>query len=152
MALGPNTLASFGEVHPRVLRALDVKGPAVAFTILVAAAPFPKARTATRPALQMSDYQAVERDFAFVVDAQVEALTLVNAAQGADKALIATVSVFDQFGGEKAEAQMGAGKKSLAISVRLQPMDKTLTDEEIEAVSAKIVEKVGKATGGVLRS
>jgi phenylalanyl-tRNA synthetase beta chain len=151
MSLGPNALASFGEVHPRVLKAMDVKGPAVALTIHLAAIPFPKAKTATRAALDISDLQAVERDFAFVVDRSVEALTLVNAAQGADKALIERVSVFDQFTGDKAEAQMGAGKKSIAISVRLQPRDKTLTEDEIEAVSTRIVEKVAKATGGVLR-
>jgi phenylalanyl-tRNA synthetase beta chain len=151
MALGPNVLASFGEVHPKILRALDVKGPVVAFTIEIAAVPFPKTKTATRAALGQSDLQAVERDFAFVVDKGVEALTLLNAAQGADKTLIESVAVFDQFSGDKAEAQMGAGKKSLAITVRLQPRDKTLTDEEIEAVSAKIVEKVAKATGGTLR-
>jgi phenylalanyl-tRNA synthetase beta chain len=85
------------------------------------------------------------------VDKGVEALALVSAAQGADKALIESVAVFDQFAGEKAEAQMGPGKKSLAITVRLQPRDKTLTDDEIEAVSARIVDKVAKATGGVLR-
>ncbi|MGB3176480.1 MAG: phenylalanine--tRNA ligase subunit beta [Albidovulum sp.] len=151
MALGPNVMATFGDVHPKVLKAMDVKGPAVAFTVFVEKVPFPKTKTATRPALGMSDLQAVDRDFAFVVDAAVEALTLVNAAQGADKALIETVKVFDQFTGDKAEAQMGAGKKSLAISVRLQPRDKTLTDEEIESVSVKIVEKVAKATGGTLR-
>jgi len=149
--LGPNALATFGELHPKVLRALDVKGPAVALTIRLAAVPFPKVRTPTRPALSVSDLQAVERDFAFVVDARVEALTLVNAAQGADKALIDSVRVFDQFAGPAAEAQMGAGKKSLAITVRLQPRDKTLTEAEIEAVAAKIVEKVTKATGGTLR-
>lgn len=152
MSLGPNALATFGEVHPKVLKAMGVKGPAVALTIHLAAVPFPKAKTATRPALDISDLQAVERDFAFVVDTGVEALTLVNAAQGADKALIERVQVFDQFTGDKAEAQMGAGKKSLAITVRLQPRDKTLTEEEIEAVSARIVEKVAKATGGTLRS
>ena len=151
MGLGPNVLATFGEVHPKVLKAMDVKGPAVAFTVRVEAVPFPKSKTATRAALGRSDLQAVERDFAFVVDKGVEALNVINAAQGADKALIEQVSVFDQFTGDKAEAQMGAGKKSLAITVRLQPRDKTLTDEEIEAVSAKIVEKVAKATGGVLR-
>ena len=151
MSLGPNVLASFGEVHPKVLKAMDVKGPAMALTIHLAAVPFPKVKTATRAALDISDLQAVERDFAFVVDEHVEALTLLNAAQGADKALIERVAVFDQFAGEKAEAQMGPGKKSLAITVRLQPRDKTLTEAEIEAVSAKIVEKVGKATGGTLR-
>jgi phenylalanyl-tRNA synthetase beta chain len=151
IGLGPNALATFGEVHPAILKAMDVKGPAVAFTIRIAAVPLPKVKTPTRPALKLADLQAVERDFAFVVDAKVEALTLVNAAQGADKALIESVRVFDQFTGDKAEAQMGEGKKSLAIAVRLQPIDKTLTDPEIEAVSARIVEKVMKATGGTLR-
>ena len=151
MALGPKVLCAFGEVHPKVLRAMDVKGPAVAFTLFLEAAPFPKAKTPTRPALVLSGLQSVDRDFAFVVDAGVEALTLVNAAAGADKALIESVRVFDQFTGDKAEAQMGAGKKSLAITVRLQPQLRTLTEEEIAAVSAKIIEKVAKATGGSLR-
>jgi phenylalanyl-tRNA synthetase beta chain len=151
IGLGPNTMATFGEVHPRVLAAMDVKGPAVAFTVLVANIPQPKVKTPTRPALAISDLQAVDRDFAFVVDAGVEALTAVNAAQGADKALIAEVRVFDQFTGDKAESQMGAGKKSIALSVRLQPTTATLTEAEIEAVSAKIVDKVTKATGGTLR-
>ncbi|OWY16134.1 phenylalanine--tRNA ligase subunit beta [Thioclava sp. JM3] len=152
VALGPNLLATFGEVHPKVLRELGVKGPAVAFTIRLANIPFPKKKGATRPALQISDLQAVERDFAFVVDADVEALTAVNAAMGADKKLIESVNVFDQFTGAKAEEQMGAGKKSIALTVRMQPADKTLTDAEIDAVSKKIVEKVSKATGGTLRS
>ncbi|NUB44686.1 phenylalanine--tRNA ligase subunit beta [Fertoebacter nigrum] len=151
IGLGPNVLATFGEVHPRVLAAMDVKGPAVAFTLLIANVPLPKVKTPTRPALKLADLQAVERDFAFVVDAQTEALTLVNAAQGADKALIDTVRVFDQFTGDKAEAQMGAGKKSVGLTVRLQPVEKTLTEAEIEAVCARIVEKVAKATGAVLR-
>ena len=151
MQLGKTVLAVFGEVHPKVLQAMDVKGPATGFTVFVGDVPFPKAKSATRAALALPDLQAVERDFAFVVDARVEALTLVNAAVGADKALIETVRVFDSFSGEKAEAQMGAGKKSVAITVRLQPTEKTLTEDEIEAASAKIVEKVAKATGGVLR-
>jgi phenylalanyl-tRNA synthetase beta chain len=151
IGLGPNALATFGEVHPAILKAVDVKGPVMAFALRLAAVPLPKAKTPTRPALRLSDLQAVDRDFAFVVDKGVEALVLVNAAQGADKALIESVRVFDQFSGEKAEAQMGAGNKSLAITVRLQPLEKTLTEAEIEAVSGKIVEKVMKATGGVLR-
>ncbi|MEF9600786.1 phenylalanine--tRNA ligase subunit beta [Paracoccus sp. PXZ] len=146
IVLGPNALATFGEIHPRVLRHFGIKGAAVGFTVRIAAVPLPKVRTPSRPALVLSDLQAVERDFAFVVDAQVEALTLVNAAAGADKALIERVTVFDQFTG------LEGGKKSIAITARLQPREKTLTDAEIEAVSAKIVEKVSKATGGVLRS
>ncbi|MDQ2066886.1 phenylalanine--tRNA ligase subunit beta [Xinfangfangia sp. CPCC 101601] len=151
IGLGPNTMATFGEVHPRILAEMDVKGPVVAFTVLIANVPQPKVKTPTRPALAISALQAVERDFAFVVGAEVESLTAVNAAQGADKALIESVRVFDQFTGPKAEAQMGEGKKSIALTVRLQPGEKTLTDAEIEAVSAKIVEKVTKATGGTLR-
>lgn len=145
IALGPNALATFGEVHPRVVKHFGIKGAVVAFTVRIGAVPLPKVRTPSRPALALSDLQAVERDFAFVVDAEVEALTLVNAAAGADKALIERVTVFDQFTG------LEGGKKSLAITARLQPREKTLTEAEIEAVSAKIVEKVGKATGGVLR-
>ena len=140
-------LGIFGEVHPRVLAAMDVKGPAMAFTIYPAEVPLPRKSGATRPALQISDLQAVERDFAFVVDTDVEALTLVNAAKGADKNLIEDVRVFDEFIG----GSLGEGKKSLAITVRLQPSDKTLKDADIEAVGAKVVEKVTKATGGVLR-
>jgi phenylalanyl-tRNA synthetase beta chain len=152
VSLGPNVLATFGEVHPKILLAMDVKGPAMAFTIQIANVPLPKVKTPTRPALTISDLQAVDRDFAFVVDKSVESLTLVNAAMGADKALIDSVRVFDQYSGDNAEAQMGAGKKSLAITVRLQPVDHTLTDADIEGVSAKIIEKVTKATGGTLRA
>nr|WP_323777580.1 phenylalanine--tRNA ligase subunit beta [Amylibacter sp.] len=152
LSLGPkNVLAGFGEIHPKVLKAMGVKGPAVAFAVHIAKPPFPKNKSTTRTALNFSDLQAVDRDFAFVVDDKVEALTLLNAAKGADKALIVDASVFDLFSGAKAESQMGAGKKSVAITVRLQPKDTTLTDKDIEAVSAKIIEKVSKATGGVLR-
>ena len=152
IGLGPSTLAIFGEVHPKVLQVLDIKGPAMAFTVLLANAPQPRSKTPTRPALTLSDLQTVDRDFAFVVDLGVEALTAVNAALGADKSLIESVRVFDQFTGDRAEAQMGPGKKSIALTVRLQPKDRTLTETEIEAVAAKIVEVVSKATGGTLRS
>ena len=153
LSLGPKTvLAAFGELHPRILQALDLRGPAVAFTLHLSALPFPKARSATRPALAVSDLPPVERDFAFVLDARVEAEAVLKAARAADKALIETVSVFDVFAGPKAEAQMGPGKKSLAIAVRLQPTTATLTEAEIEEVSHKVVESVAKATGGSLRT
>ena len=148
ICLGPKKMMGvFGELHPRVLAAMDVKGPAVGFTIWPEEVPEARRKSTARPALQASDLQAVERDFAFVVDADVEALALVNAAAGADKGLIENVRVFDEFIG----GSLGEGKKSLAITVRLQPSQKTLKDADIEAVAAKIVEKVGKATGGVLR-
>ena len=153
ITLGPKrVLARFGELHPRVLAAFDIKGPAMAFTAFLANIPAPRSRTTTRPALTLHGLQPVERDFAFVLDARVEAQQVVTAAQGADKALIEAVSVFDEFAGPKAEAQMGEGKKSLAITVRLQPTEKTLTEEEIAAVSERVVDKVARATGGALRS
>lgn len=152
ICLGPKkTLCVYGELHPKVLDQLGVKGPAVAFTIYPEEIPMPRKKSATRAALELRDLQAVERDFAFVVDSSVEALSLVNAASGADKELIENVRVFDEFTGETAEKQMGAGKKSIAMTVRLQPKDKTLKEKDIEAVAAKIIEKVSKATGGVLR-
>ncbi len=148
ICLGPKkVIGVFGELHPRVLAALDVKGPAVAFTLWPAEIPLPRRSGATRPALVAPDLQPVERDFAFVVSREVEALDLVNAAAGADKTLIEEVRVFDEFAG----GSLGEGAKSLAITVRLQPTQATLTEKEIEAVSAKIVEKVEKATGGKLR-
>ena len=153
ICLGPKkVLGIFGELHPKVLREMDVKGPVVGFTLWPAEIPMPRKSGATRAALEISDLQAVERDFAFVVDEGVEALTLVNAAAGADKALIEDVRVFDEFiGGAQKDSKVGEGKKSLAITVRLQPTEATLKDADIEAVSAKIIEKVTKATGGTLR-
>ncbi|NDW53413.1 phenylalanine--tRNA ligase subunit beta [Aliiroseovarius sp. PrR006] len=148
LGLGPkNILGAFGELHPKTIAEMDVKGPVVAFAVHLAKVPFPKAKGTGRAALGASDLQPVERDFAFVVDADVEAINLVNAAAGADKALITDVNVFDEFIG----GSLGEGKKSLAITVRLQPRDATLTDKDIEAVSQKIVQKVEKATGGSLR-
>jgi phenylalanyl-tRNA synthetase beta chain len=152
LCLGPKkVLGVFGELHPRVLAALAVKGPAMAFALWPAEIPAPRNRSATRPALALAALQAVERDFAFVVDARIEALALVNAAAGADKALIESVRVFDEFAGDRAAAQLGPGRKSLALTVRLQPTDHTLTDKEIEAVAARIVDKVARATGATLR-
>ncbi|WP_299963141.1 phenylalanine--tRNA ligase subunit beta [uncultured Roseobacter sp.] len=148
ICLGPKkVLGVFGELHPRVLAEMDVKGPAMAFTLWPEEVPQPRKSGATRGALKISDLQAVERDFAFVVDAEVEALTLVNAAMGADKALIEDVRIFDEFIG----GSLGDGKKSIALTVRLQPQTETLKDKDIEAIGERVVAKVTKATGAVLR-
>lgn len=148
LRLGPNILAQFGEVHPRVLRALDLRGPVVAFEVFVDRIPQPRAKAGKlRPAPDLSPFQPVERDFAFVVADDVPAETLLRAARGADKTLITNVDLFDVYAGKGIEP----GKKSLAIAVTLQPRDRTLTDAEIEAVAGKIVAQVQKATGGTLR-
>ena len=148
--LGPKlVLATFGEFHPLTLEALDVSGPMAGFEVWLDAVPEQKKRAVrTKPKLELPAYQAVKRDFAFVIDRTMQAASLIRAAHGADKRLVADVLVFDQF----ESAALGEGKKSLAIEVTLQPADRTLTDEEIDAVSKRIVEAVGKATGGVLRS
>ena len=149
LALGPkNRLATFGEVHPRVLAAMDVTGPLVGFEIDLDAVPLPKATRTARPALDAPDLQPVTRDYAFVMASDVPADRLIRAAKGADKALIDSVSVFDVFTG----AALGEGRKSVAIEVTLQPREKTLTDQEIDRVSASIVAAVEKATGGQLRT
>jgi phenylalanyl-tRNA synthetase beta chain len=149
LMLGPkNRLAAFGEVHPRVLAALDVAGPLVAFEVELDAIPLPKSQRTARPALHASDLQAVSRDFAFVVENTVASDRIVRAAKGADKALIESVSVFDVFTGEG----IGVGKKSVAIEVTMRPRERTLTESEIEKVSFAIVSAVTKATGGELRS
>lgn len=148
--MGPKiVLGYFGEFHPKTLGALDVSGALCGFEIFVDAMPEPKKKaTRTKPALDLSPFQAVKRDFAFVVDKTVEAGAIVRAATGADRKLISAVNVFDVFEG----ASVGDGKKSIAIEVVIQPIDKTLTDEDFEALTGKIVGNVLKTTGGTLRA
>lgn len=148
--LGPKTvLGTFGEFHPKTLEGLDVSGPICGFEVYIDAVPEPKAKpTKTKPKLELSAFQAVKRDFAFVVDKTVEAGALVRAALAADKKLVTGVSVFDVFEG----ASLGTAKKSIAIEVSIQPVEKTLTDEDFEALAKRIVDNVGKQTGGMLRT
>ncbi|SER83624.1 phenylalanine--tRNA ligase subunit beta [Rhizobium sp. NFR03] len=146
---GPKiTLGFFGEFHPKTLEALDVSGALAGFEVFVDALPEPKKKaTRTKPALELSPFQAVKRDFAFVVDRTVEAAAIVKAASGADRKLIAGVTVFDVFEG----ASLGEEKKSVAVEVVIQPADRTLTDEDFDALTARILANVTKTTGGVLR-
>jgi phenylalanyl-tRNA synthetase beta chain len=147
--IGPqNVLGHFGELHPRALAALDAEGPLTGFEVVLEKIPEPKAKpTRVKPLLELSAFQPVTRDFAFMVDAGVKAGDIVRAAQNADKKLIASVGVFDVYEG----AGIEPGKKSIAIAVTVQPRDKTMTDEEIDALAAKVVAEVTKRTGGVLR-
>lgn len=146
--LGPNVMAWFGAVHPKVLAALDLKGPVVAMEVFIDRVPLPRSKGTGRPKLELSPFQPIERDFAFVVDAGIAADALVKAAKSADKALITDARIFDRYVGDK----VAAGKASLALSVTLQPKEATLTDEAIEQVSARIVAAVQKATGATLRT
>jgi phenylalanyl-tRNA synthetase beta chain len=148
--IGPqNVLGHFGELHPSALEALKADGPLVAFEVILERIPEAKVKaTRARPALELSPFQPVDRDFAFVVERTVKAADIVRAAQGADRKLIAGVTVFDVYEG----AGIDPGKKSIAIAVTIQPRERTMTDQEIEALAAKIVAEVGKRTGGVLRA
>ncbi|MGF9693678.1 phenylalanine--tRNA ligase subunit beta [Rhizobium sp. 0TCS1.26] len=148
--MGPKVvLGHFGEFHPNTLASLDVSGALAGFEVYLDAMPEPKKKaTRTKPALDLSPFQMVKRDFAFVVDKTVEAGALIKAATSADRKLITGVNVFDVFEG----ASVGEGRKSVAIEVLIQPTDKTLTDEDFEALTKKIVGNVEKATGGVLRA
>jgi phenylalanyl-tRNA synthetase beta chain len=147
--IGPqNVLGYFGELHPRTLQALSAEGPLVAFEVILERIPQPKAKaTRAKPLLELSPFQPVERDFAFVVPRTVKAADIVRTAQSVDRKLISSVDVFDVYEGQGIDPD----KKSIAIAVTLQPREKTMTDEEIEAVAGKIVAEVVKRTGGTLR-
>jgi phenylalanyl-tRNA synthetase beta chain len=136
-------------LHPSALEALDAEGPIVAFEIILDAVPAPKARpTKAKPKLDRSDFMAVERDLAFVVDAGVRAGDIVRAAESAERSLVAKIGVFDVYQGDG----LPEGSKSIAIHVILQPRDRTLTDAEIDAAMSKIVAEVSRRTGAALRS
>ncbi len=144
LKLGSQVLGYFGELHPRILKNFDVKGPVVAFEIFIDRIPLPKRKTTLKSKLTLSPYQAVERDFAFVVERDVPADNLIKAAMKVDPSLIENIILFDVF-------ERGENKKSLGIRVRFQPKDRTLTDEEIQILSQKIISSIAQSTGGVLR-
>ncbi len=149
LQLGPKVvIAEFGELHPRVLKALDADGPMLAFELSLDAIPEPKKKgVKTKAALELSPLMPLTRDFAFLVDAQTPAGDLVRPILGADKALIADARVFDVYAGQG----VPDGQKSVAVEVLVQPREKTLTDAEIEAMSGRIVAAAAKAVGAKLR-
>jgi phenylalanyl-tRNA synthetase beta chain len=148
--IGPqNILGTFGELHPRVLEKLRADGPLIAFEVILDRIPAAKQKpTRAKPPLELSAFQPVSRDFAFIVDRTVKAGDIVRAAQGVDKKLITDVTVFDVYEGKGIDES----KKSIAIAVTMQPREKTMTDEEIDAIAARIVTEVTKKTGGTLRA
>ena len=145
---GKEVLGWFGEMHPSALEALDIKGPACGFEVFLANVPLPKKSGTARPLLKPSAFQPVARDFAFIVNSDVTAEAIIRLANGAARDLIDRVNVFDVYAGKGIEP----GKKSIAITVILQPREKTLTDVEIEAISNNIVKAVAEKTGATLRA
>ena len=149
LMLGPQTmLAEFGELHPAIARRMELDGPVMGFEVFLERVPRPKPKTRARGRLRASPFPPVDRDFAFVVDDEVPAEALLTAVRAADKVLIREVSLFDVYTGPGLEG----GKKSLAVAVRLQAQDHTMSEAEIEAIAKKIVAAASKATGAVLRT
>jgi phenylalanyl-tRNA synthetase beta chain len=146
LRLGPKVLGAFGELHPAALEALDARPPIAAFEVFLDAVPAPLAAR-TKPPLHLSVFQPIERDFAFVVDRELPAESLLRAARGVDRKLVSEIRLFDVYEG----AGLPQGKKSFAITVVLQPHERTLTDAEIEGFSERLIAQVEKATGGKLR-
>ncbi|MDR3325901.1 MAG: phenylalanine--tRNA ligase subunit beta [Rhodospirillaceae bacterium] len=146
--LGSNIIAVFGEIHPRILDSLDIKELVVGFELYIDALPSLRTRTnKNRTLLKISPLQAIERDFAFVVDNSVSADAVIRAAKSVDKALISDIILFDLY----KDSSIGNDKKSLGIQVTIQPTKKTLTEIEIEEIATRINNAVNKATGGMLR-
>ena len=147
--IGPqNVLGAFGELHPRAAEALGADGPMIVFEVILERIPEAKQKaTRAKPLLDLSTFQPVSRDFAFIVDRNVKAGDIARAAQGVDRKLISDVTVFDLYEGKGIDPD----KKSIAIAVTMQPREKTMTDQEIDAVAAKVVAEVTKKTGGTLR-
>jgi phenylalanyl-tRNA synthetase beta chain len=148
--IGPqNILGYFGELHPRTLEALGADGPLLAFEVILDRIPDARQKsTRAKPLLELSAFQPVSRDFAFIVDRGVRAGDIVRSAQAADRKLVTDVTVFDVYEGKGIDD----GKKSIAIAVTIQPREKTLTDQEIDAIAGRIVAEVTKKTGGTLRA
>ncbi len=147
--LGPkNILAYFGEIHPAILKNIDVEGPLVAFEIMIGNLPQPRSKAgSSRGVLKSSDFQAVERDFAFVVDNNISAEQIIKVIKSVDKKLIDNINVFDIYEGPG----IADGKKSIAVNVRMQPTDRTMTDKEIEEIRQQIINTVEKKTDATLR-
>ena len=148
LRLGPNVLAHFGEIHPAILAEMDIKFPLCAFEVFLQNIPAPRKKSGTaKPMVKLAPLQPVSRDFAFLVDMKVEADSLLRAAKAADKNLITDAAIFDVYTGKGVDE----GKKSVALSVQIQPQDHSLTDKELEALAQKIADNVMGKTGGVLR-
>ncbi|MCI5060305.1 MAG: phenylalanine--tRNA ligase subunit beta [Alphaproteobacteria bacterium] len=148
LSLGKNVLAQFGEIHPAILEEMDIKGPVCGFEVFLDNIPAGKTKGPARKLLEMSQFQPVNRDFAFIVDEMLEVDTLVRAIKGVERNLITDVSVFDVYQGKGVEE----GKKSVALNVVLQPTKQTLTDAEIESISTKIIDIAASKVGATLRA
>jgi phenylalanyl-tRNA synthetase beta chain len=147
MMLGKTAIGSFGMIHPEILAAFDIKVPVAAFDCNINAIPLPRRKNVARPLLKLSAFQPVERDFAFVLDEEVSAAKLLRAVRAAAKDKISDIGIFDVYEG----AEIGDGKKSIAVKIQLTPDEATFTEAELQQISADIVASVEKQCAGKLR-
>lgn len=147
LRLGKNVLATFGEIHPAILEEMDIKFPVVGFEVMLGNIPEAKKKGTEKPMLNLEPLQPLKRDFAFLVDENVQADDLIRAAKAGDKKLITDAAIFDVYQGKGVKD----GKKSVALSITIQPVENTLTDKDLEALTANVVDIVMQKTGGVLR-
>jgi phenylalanyl-tRNA synthetase beta chain len=145
--LGKTVLAYFGEIHPKIAAVFTLETKVAAFEVFLENIPLPRSKGASKSSLKTSDYQSVERDFAFIVDTNITAANIEKEINKADKNLITNVTIFDVYMGKGVEVD----KKSVAIKVTLQSFEKTLSEQDISAVSTAIITAASKGFGGVLR-
>ena len=149
LRLGKNVLAYFGELHPNVTKKLGIKGRVMAFEVYLDNIPLPRnSADKAKKKLELSSFQPIDKDLAFVVDKKVEASNILSAAKNADRNYITDARIFDIYEGEN----LPENKKSVALSVTFQPKEQTFTDKDIENLMNKIIVEVGKKTGGELRN
>jgi len=143
-------LAYFGEIHPSIIKKLDLRTDSVlGFEIFLDIVPEARKKIReVKPQFIVSDYQKVVRDFAFVIDEKYSSGQIINLVKKIDKGLISDVKIFDIYHGDN----ISSGKKSIAFNVTLEPKDKTLSENDIEQVSKKIISKIQESTGATLRS
>lgn len=147
LMMGNKPLAQFGEIHPAILDDMGIKASVMGFEVFLNNIPPSKKKSASKSLLQVSAFQPLSRDFAFIVDENVEAENIIRAAKAADRNLIHDATIFDVYQGKGVEL----GKKSVAINVVIQPVKATLTDSEIDGLSTKIIDAVASKTGATLR-
>ena len=148
LRLGKNVLAYFGEIHPGVLKKFGIKQRVMAFEVILSNIPLPRSSNdKAKKKLELSSFQPVDKDLAFVVDKTVPAVNLMTAAKTADREFIADVRVFDVYEGEN----LPEGKKSIALALTFQPKDKTFTDQDIENLMNKVIQEMKKKFNAELR-
>ncbi len=147
LRLGAKIYACFGEIHPALLEKMDSREHICAFEVFIDDLPQPRKKGTGKALLTLSPFQPLHRDFAFLVDEDVAAETMIRAAIAADKTMIVAADIFDVYQGKGVET----GKKSVALHITIQPREQTLTDKDLEDLSQKVIAQILEKTGGSLR-